>query len=315
MNFQNIPPVESSKSYLDLAFKRAREKAALDKNRIRDQLQRARTKETQKIDIIKENLCNRLQKILATFPETLKLPKFYQELIKLTLDFPLFKKSFGALVWADGKVKIFSKLYVSKIIKCRDPVKIKQYSREYYGRISSVFKQISMNLDYLEHSRKVMKNYPDIKEMFTVCLYGFPNVGKTTLLNKLTGTKAKTAAYSFTTISINAGYFTLEEEKIQVLDVPGTLNREEKMNEIELQAELVLEELADLIIYVFDITENCGYGLKKQEELYQKIKEHKNVIFLSKKDLLEDKKINEFKHKHYSIEEIKEMIAKLSVKK
>ena len=100
-----------------------------------------------------------------------------------------------------------------------------------------------------------MRTYPDVKEMFTVCIYGFPNVGKSTLLNKLTTSKATVAAYAFTTKEINAGYFTVEDKKIQVFDVPGTLARENKMNYIELQAELVVKELADIIIYVFDVSE------------------------------------------------------------
>ncbi len=310
MNFQKIPPVETSKFYLDLAFRKAREKSVEFKKKTRDVLVKSKIKETQKIDVIKDVLTSKLKKILHSFPETIKLPPFYQELIKLTLDFPIFKKSFGAMVWADGKIKGFSKDYVRRISRCNDPAKIKQYSREYYGRISSVMKQISKNLHYLEESRKVMKTYPDIKDMFTICLYGFPNVGKTTLLNKLTGTKAKIAAYSFTTVSINAGYFKIREENVQVLDVPGILNRDERMNNIELQAELVLDELADIIVYVFDLTENCGYNMKKQMELYKKVKGKKTLVFLSKKDLLDDE-MEGFKHKHYSLEEIKEEIGKM----
>ena len=153
-----------------------------------------------------------------------------------------------------------------------------------------------------------------MKEMFTVCLYGFPNVGKTTVLNKLTGTKAEVAAYAFTTKSINAGYFTLDGEKIQVLDVPGTLAREEKMNLIELQAELVLQELANLIVFVFDLSEQGGYSIEKQEKLLKKLekmdKSKRVLIYVSKSDLISEEELGEFKHKHFTLEEIKEQIVK-----
>jgi len=268
-------------------------------------------KESQKLDIIKDVLNSRLAKLQRDFPEVDKLPQFYQELCRLTLDMAKFKQSFGALKWAMDKVAFFQRQYNSKINKEANRYKIGVISKEFYGRISSVMKQIDENLKYLDASRRIMKTYPDVKEMFTVCLYGFPNVGKTTLLNKLTGTKAEVANYSFTTRSINAGYAKIEEEKVQFLDVPGTLDRMEKLNLIELQAELVLRELANIIIYVFDISEHGGYSIKKQEELLKKIgKDKKVLIYLSKVDLTEPEDISGFKHKHYSLEEIKTEIAR-----
>ncbi|MBU0457215.1 MAG: GTPase [Nanoarchaeota archaeon] len=313
MNFQNIPPVENSKYFLDLAFSKAREKGK-SKNLKGNWLQIIRIKESLKLDIIKDTIVPRLEKILHTFPGTADLPQFYIKLIRLTLDYSQLKKSFGAVNWAIKRIRSLQKEYVGNITRTKERDKIKDLSKQFYGRVSSTLKQIDPNLKYLEESRKIMKNYPDIKEMFTVCIYGFPNVGKTTLLNKLTKTKAKTAEYAFTTISINAGYIAKDNIKVQVLDVPGTLARKEKMNIIELQAELVMTDLANLIIYVFDLSGHGGYSIREQEQLLKELNQlglkDKILIYVSKTDLPEGKPKEDFKHKYHSLEELKEKVIK-----
>jgi nucleolar GTP-binding protein len=314
MNFQYIHPIDNSKQLLEIAFRKAREKV-FEKRRQGDFLQDMKIKDMSKFDMIKDILNSRLDDILDDFPQERALPDFYLRLLHVTVEYAQYKKSLGAVHWAKGKVAFMHREYARKLSGSRNYALMSKVSKEFYGRVSSIVKQIDPNLKYLEQCRNIMKTYPDIKELFTVCIYGFPNVGKTTLLNKLTGAQAKVASYAFTTQTINSGFVTLDGIKIQVLDVPGTLARDDKMNLIEIQAELVRKELANIIVYVFDVTESSGYSLEKQEQLFKKLgKDKKVLVYLSKQDIASPEQLKDLKHDIVDLAGLKEQIKALAAK-
>ena len=155
MNFQDLKKIEAADFYLDVAFRRATAAANELRQRAKgsDRLAKSKKLETAKLEVIRSVLSEHLQAILTSFPSIDRLDPFYNELIKLTLDYSDLKKSLGAVKWAVDKVSELSKSYMHKINRTNDFGVMNRLRREYYGRVSSELKQIKTNLIML-HTRQ-----------------------------------------------------------------------------------------------------------------------------------------------------------------
>jgi len=119
----------------------------------------------------------------------------------------------------------------------------------------------------------------------TCVLLGFPSVGKSTLLNKLTNAKSDIGSYSFTTLSAVPGLMEYKYAKIQIIDVPGIVygaaSGRGRGKEV-----LTMLRNADLILILIDAQAPSHYNalLKEIYETNIRINQKKPDVVVTKKD-------------------------------
>ncbi len=297
LNFKGIPPVLSSEKIIDKAFSRA-SKASKSLKIKGDPSKKARAREKHRANIAYQIIDSYLLKIVKSFPDLSSLPQFYVELINLLIDVQRLKKALASLSWAKKTIKKLLKTKVRDINKAKTPKEAAKARRHIYGRIASILQRINPNLKFLEEARLKMKQMPCIQESPTIVIAGYPNVGKSTFVSNVSTAKPKIDVYPFTTKEIHVGYLNFDNQRIQIIDTPGILDRPiSKRNRIEKQAILALKFLADLIIFLLDPSETCGYPLKDQLSLLDEVKNMFSnqplVVVLNKVDAVPNRDIVE----------------------
>ena len=93
-----------------------------------------------------------------------------------------------------------------------------------------------------------------------IVLVGQPNVGKSVVLNALTGAKAMVSNYAGTTVEVTSGRTVIAEQAYHIMDTPGTYTLHSDTDEQRVTQRILLEESPDLIVNVLDAT-NLDRGL------------------------------------------------------
>lgn len=118
----------------------------------------------------------------------------------------------------------------------------------------------------------------------TVVFIGLPSVGKSTLLNRLTGSKSEVASYAFTTLTCIPGMLDYKGAKIQLLDLPGIIigASEGKGRGKEV---LAVARSADLVLLVLDVFQPDAYDaiIRELENMGIRVNQHKPDVVVTKK--------------------------------
>lgn len=253
-----------------------------------------------KIETFGEFLYAKLHELAKQFPRIDSMNPFYLDLLALLANLDRLKQNLSKVNSSGRIIKRLRFMYSKEVYSAGSIGAANAALKSFQGRASSVMKKLERPLSELKVDSKKLIELPSIDfSAPTLVLAGYPNVGKTTILKRLTGASAKIAPYPFTTKQINSGFFKLKYQRIQVLDTPGLLEHL-KRNEIEKKAIAALRHLANVIVFIFDATTHSGYSLEEQFTLFSHVKKEfegkKIIVVVNKAELAgqdEIKKVGE----------------------
>ena len=263
-----LPSVLDASGLLDKAFGRAAKTTATGPDRVA----RARNLAAARVRVAGQAIESTLRGLVKGFPSLNRLPPFYRELVDLLVDEDSLKKHLGAVDWAAQRAAAIAREYRRRIGRA-DGKAIGELRRAAYGRLSSLVKQVAPDLEGLIQARRALRRLPDIDPAVrTIVVAGYPNVGKSSFVRSVSSGRPKIAEYPFTTQRVSVGHFDRGDERFQILDTPGLLDRPmAKRNAMERQAISALAHLANGVLFVLDPTETCGYPVVDQLRLLEEV--------------------------------------------
>jgi nucleolar GTP-binding protein len=196
------------------------------------------------------------------------------------------KQSLGAVGWAAKHTKMVGNQLAVQSRKSDDTTIVRKRT---VARLASMVHQIDKDLRFLNEVRNVLRKLPHVEDACTIVIAGYPNVGKSSFIRQVSSAVPEVASYPFTTKGIIIGHRKLGRERIQFVDTPGILDRPaEQRNAIEKQALSAMINVADIVLFILDPSEHCGYPMEVQLNLLGEVKEMVDVplvVVANKSDL------------------------------
>jgi len=227
-----------------------------------------------KVKYTQQTFNDKISVILEDFPRLDDIHPFYADLSNVLYDRDHYKLALGQLNVARGLIDKVGKDYVRMLKYADSQYRAKSLKVAALGRMATVMKKQGASLDYLEQVRQHMSRLPSIDPAArTLLICGFPNVGKSSFINKVTQANVEVQPYAFTTKSLYVGHMDHRFCRWQVIDTPGILDHPlEARNTIEMQAITALAHLRACVLYFLDPSEECGHTLEQQLSLFENIK-------------------------------------------
>ncbi|KAL0956950.1 hypothetical protein HGRIS_003051 [Hohenbuehelia grisea] len=284
-----IAPVPTAADFLDVVLSKTQRKTptVIHKN---FKISRIRNFYMRKVKFTQDSFDEKLGAILTDFPMLDDLHPFLSSLMNVLYDKNHYKLALGQLRTARHLIDHVAKDYV-RLLKFGDSLyRCKQLKKAALGRMATIMRRQKDPLAYLEQVRQHISRLPAIDpNTRTLLICGYPNVGKSSFINKVTRADVDVQPYAFTTKSLFVGHLDYKYLRWQVIDTPGVLDHPlEEMNTIEMQSITALAHLKSCVLYFMDLSEQCGYTVEAQCKLFHSIK----PLFANKPTVLVINKID-----------------------
>ncbi|KAG1812196.1 P-loop containing nucleoside triphosphate hydrolase protein [Suillus subaureus] len=268
-----IAPVPTAADFLDIVLSKTQRKTptVIHKN---FKISRIRNFYMRKVKFTQDTFDEKLGAILSEFPLLDDLHPFLASLMNVLYDKNHYKLALGQLRTCRHLIDQVAKDYV-RLLKFGDSLyRCKQLKRAALGRMATIMRRQKDPLAYLEQVRQHISRLPAIDpNTRTLLICGYPNVGKSSFINKVTRADVDVQPYAFTTKSLFVGHLDYKYLRWQVIDTPGILDHPlEEMNTIEMQSITALAHLKSCVLYFMDLSEQCGYTVEAQCKLFHSIK-------------------------------------------
>lgn len=263
----------TSQEFLDVVLSRTQRRLP---TQIRSgfKISRIRGFYTRKVKFTQETFSEKLSLILDGFPRLQDIHPFHKDLLNTLYDADHFRIALGQLSTARHLIETVSRDYVRLLKYAQSLFQCKQLKRAALGRMATICRRLKDPLVYLEQVRQHLGRLPSIDpNTRTLLICGYPNVGKSSFLRSITRADVDVQPYAFTTKSLFVGHFDYKYLRFQAIDTPGILDHPlEEMNTIEMQSITAIAHLRSAILYFMDLSEQCGYSVQAQIQLFQSIK-------------------------------------------
>ncbi len=158
--------------------------------------------------------------------------------------------------------------YIAKIKELEDEIRKTQYNKatqHHIGLLKAKIARLREQQLSRGSSGKKGKGYAVRKSGdATVVLFGYPSVGKSTLLNILTGANSEVGSYDFTTLDVIPGVLSYKHTAIQILDVPGIV-KGASLGIGRGKEVLAVIRSANLVVFLVDVLHPEHYSVLKKE--------------------------------------------------
>ncbi|XP_013177143.1 PREDICTED: probable nucleolar GTP-binding protein 1 [Papilio xuthus] len=312
-NFKKIAVVPTAKDFIDIILSKTQRKTPTVVHK-HYKITRIRAFYIRKVKFTQQNFHDRLSRIIQEFPKLDDVHPFYADLMNVLYDKDHYKLGLGQLNTARHLIDNVAKDYV-RLLKYGDSLyRCKQLKRAALGRMATIMKRQGANLTYLEQVRQHLARLPSIDPYTrTIIICGFPNVGKSSFINKITRADVEVQPYAFTTKSLYVGHTDYKYLRWQVIDTPGILDHPlEERNVIEMQAVTALAHLRAAVLYFIDPSEQCGHSIEEQISLFESIKplfsNKPLIVVMNKMDVVKPEELPEGKRQ--LIQQLEEVCAK-----